>query len=57
MQIDVREAATHRKLGLAYLKSGNRERARRHLTTAVELDADDAAARKLLDEVKSPVRL
>ncbi|QDT52328.1 tetratricopeptide repeat protein [Caulifigura coniformis] len=52
MQIDVRDAATHRGLGLAYLKSGNQERARRHLKTALELKPDDQDARKLLDSAK-----
>jgi len=52
MQIDVRDAVTHRRLGLACLKSGNKERARRHLQTALELKPDDKEARDLLESAR-----
>lgn len=52
MQVEVRDAATHRKLGLAYLKSGNKERAKRHLQTVLDLKAGDEEAKKLLDSAQ-----
>lgn len=52
MQVEVRDPATHRKLGLAYLKSGNKERARRHLQTALDLKAGDEEAKKLLESAQ-----
>jgi Flp pilus assembly protein TadD len=52
MQVEVRDAATHHKLGLAYLRSGNKERARRHLQTAIDLKADDEEAKKLLESAQ-----
>jgi len=52
MQIDVRDAAVHRRLGLAYLKTANKERARRHLTTALELKGDDEEAKVLLEAAR-----
>ena len=52
IQIDIRDGDTHRRLGQAYLKKGNRERARRHLQTAVDLKASDAEAKELLEQAK-----
>jgi tetratricopeptide (TPR) repeat protein len=52
MQVEVRDPATHRKLGLAYLKSGNKDRARRHLQTALDLKAGDEEAKKLLESAQ-----
>ncbi|HVJ66866.1 MAG TPA: tetratricopeptide repeat protein, partial [Caulifigura sp.] len=56
MQIDVRDGATHRKLGLAYLKMGKQDRARRHLQTAIDLRQDDDEARQLLKSAESMAR-
>ncbi len=52
MQVDVRNPETHRQLGRAYLNIGNRERARRHLQTALDLKPDDADARELLEQAR-----